>query len=88
MAIPRRIEKATDLPDCPYYFLLLLHDAMRYPSQLIRTLYDSHPRLGAISGAHSLVDGKMSGAVGSSLIALGNARPSPLIFYLLVEGSA
>lgn len=33
------------------------------------------------------MDGIMSGAVGSSLISLGNARPSPLISYLLVEGS-
>jgi hypothetical protein len=33
------------------------------------------------------MDGRTSGAVGSSLISLGAARPSPLISYLLVEGS-
>lgn len=61
---------------------------MRHPSQLIRTLYDSRLRLDAISGASNSVDGKTSGAVGSSLIAFWNARPSPLVFYLSVEGSA
>ena len=59
---------------------------MCHPSQLIRTPYDSRLRLDAISGAYSFVDGKTSEAVGSSLTTLGNARPSPLIFYLLVEG--
>ena len=57
-------------------------------SQLIRTLYDSRARLDVISGAYSFVDGKTSEAVGSSPIVLRNARPSPLIFYLSIEGSA